>query len=177
MESEADQREGRGGTATAGELMRSALERAGAGRQAWAALALWLDVAGAAERAHTAGAYLREPSRPGSGPTLIVYVDSSACVVDYRARAEVYLARMAARGTRLAGLEFRLSRHAGRRPDAHPAHPCAPSMPPLTDDERREAARLAATASEALRPSVFRAICASFQREKWERSKSEETSR
>lgn len=177
MASEADPREGRGGTATAGELMRAALERAGAGRQAWAALALWLDVAGTAERAHTAGAYLREPARAGFGPTLIVYVDSSACVVDYRARAEVYLARMAARGTRLAGIEFRLSRHAGQRRDAGPPRQVAPSMPPLTEDEEGEAARLASTASEALRPSVFRAICASFRREKWERSASEETSR
>lgn len=177
MASEEAPDEGRGGTATAGELMRSALERAGAGREAWTALALWLDVAGAAERAHTAGAFLREPSRPGSGPTLIVYVDSSACVVDYRARSEVYLARLAAQGTRLAGLEFRLSRHAGQRAAARPTRPCAPAMPPLTDEEESEAARLAQEAPEALRPSVFRAICASFRREKWERSKNEETSR
>ena len=66
-------------------------ERNGDVGTSWRTLRTWLAVNGSTERAHTTGVFVEPPRVPGAPPALVVYVDTKACEVDFRANAEVYL--------------------------------------------------------------------------------------
>lgn len=143
-------------------------------------LAAWLMSNGDRERVHTVGVWLKEPPREGALPTLVVYVDSSACVVDFRAQRELYLARLEAAGVRLAAIDVRLSKyaaqHRARRQEREqgrrePREPEAAELPPLSEAEERRVLDLIANLPDNLQKSAYRAISTSLRRDKAEESK------
>lgn len=144
-------------------------------------LSVWLSANGDLERAHTVGVYLREDPRGRGLPTLVVYVDSNACAVDFRAQGELYLARLQAAGASVGGVDFRLSRYAAQhrarrdapRPDASPRR----LLPPLSPADEALARSLVADLPEGHRERAFRAICASFRQDAWESSQDAEKGR
>lgn len=143
----------------------------GSGVQAsrgWRALSAWRAVNGEIERRHTTGVYLDEPRGRETLPSLLVYVDSKACEVDFRANAEIYVARLAQAGLPVARVTFRQSKRRVAAAEVEaPARPAEPEpLPELTAAEEAEADALLCEVPEALKPSVSRALRNSLRREK-----------
>lgn len=144
-------------------------ERNGDVGTSWRTLRTWLAVNGSTERAHTTGVFVEPPRVPGAPPALVVYVDTKACEVDFRANAEVYLARLDAAGARFSRVTFRQDRR-GRsavgaaRPAA--SRPSARVLPELSEEEETKVAALVANLPKGLRESVSRAMRMSLRREK-----------
>lgn len=131
----------------------------------------WLSVNGDLERAHTTGIYVENPRSAGEDPALVVYVDTKACEVDFRANAEVYLARLAAAGMSFSRVTFRQDRR--RRPKSAPLpakrRAAAPELPALSPEEEAEVAALVADLPEPLRKSASQAMRMSLR---WDKQKS-----
>lgn len=156
-------------------------ERSADVSSAWGAMRAWLSVNGRTERAHTTGVFVEPPRREGALPALVVYVDTKACEVDFRANAEVYLARLDAAGLRFSRVTFRQDRRGRASAAAVPREPgstgAAPrrvsqvqpaheALPELTVEEESEVAALVADLPEGLRASVSQAMRMSLRREK-----------
>ena len=145
--------------AHAGEVSRS-----------WKVLSAWRSVNGDAERAHTTGVFVEQPRRAGELPGLVVYVDTKACEVDFRANAEIYLARLDAAGLRFSRITFRQDRRARTKqsaaqtfsPKKEPPRP----LPELSAEEEAEVDALVASLPDSLKASVSRAMRMSLRREK-----------
>lgn len=144
---------------------------------------VWHSVNGDVERSHTTGVFLKEPHVRGAAPILGVYVDSRMRAVDFRANREVYRARLSMAGLDVSEIEFIVSRHtraaapaAARDAGAGAREAPKDPLPRLSDAERQAVERLAESAPEPLRKSVYKAISLSFRREK-SRDTSEGTSR
>ena len=125
-------------------------------------------VNGERERTHTVGVYLSEPKGKQNLHHLIVYVDSNACVVDFNASRELYLARLEGVGLKLGGVDFKLSRYAAehRERQREQANPKREDLPELTEEERQYVEELVRGVPENLRPSVSKAVSSSLRREK-----------
>ena len=140
---------------------------------AWLA---WGRVNGDVERSHTAGVFVAPPRRGEKDPELVVYVDSGACVTDFSANREVYLARLESVGMHFSKITFRRSKYpvrraAGRRPAAGAREDdAAPELPELTPAESRRIDELAAGLPETLRESVSRAMRVSVRAQKQQNS-------
>ena len=155
------------GASSVGEAMGAALDAMGAGtrerieasRQAARA---WAEANGDRERAHTTGVALAEPRRGASDPRLLVYVDSSVLLSDFRTNCNLYLGRLAMWGLALSGIDFRLSRDPERR--WHAEHQTAPDAPPLSADDAAELDSLVEHLPEGLREKVRSAAEASLRR-------------
>lgn len=93
-----------------GQASNSLMTRAGS---SVAALAAWHDATGAREHAHTRAVYLAEADDPQNRSglrTLVVYVDTSSVLQDFRTNAELYQMKLGHVGLPVQKLEFRLSR-------------------------------------------------------------------
>ncbi len=133
---------------------------------------VWHNVNGDAERDHTTGVFLKEPHVKGAAPILGVYVDSRMRAVDFRANREVYRARLSMGGLEVSEIEFIVSQYGhgpvsrkGREGAASGEMSKAP-LPELSESERDTVRRLADSAPESLRGSVYKAMSLSFRREK-----------
>ena len=145
-------------------------ERAGEVSRSWKVLSTWRSVNGDAERAHTTGVFVEQPRRAGELPALVVYVDTKACEVDFRANAEIYLARLEASGHHFSRITFRQDRRAREKqlawkvkePKKTPPQP----LPELSSEEEAEVDVLLASLPDSLKASVSRAMRMSLRREK-----------
>jgi hypothetical protein len=134
---------------------------------------VWHNVNGDVERAHTTGVFLKEPHVKGAAPILGVYVDSRMRAVDFRANREVYRARLSMGGLEISEIEFIVSQYGhGAAPRKNRAsgetvgETLKPPLPELTGSEQDTVEKLAETAPESLRGSVYKAMSLSFRREK-----------
>lgn len=157
----------RGGEASVADLMAGFLKEqdaTGAMSENHVASLAWRAVNGDIERAHTTGVFVKPGRTQGAAPVICVYVDSKARSVDFRANREVYLGRLEAAGKHYSGIEFIVTRYPVKK--RKQVQRQAVPLPELTEAERAECARLAQAAPQALRESVYKAISASFRRDK-----------
>lgn len=158
----------------------AAAKAMGPGRAAQKA---WFQVNGDIERAHTCGTYVTRPRKPGQAPTFVVYTDTHARAIDFRANREVYQARMAAAGFTFSEIRFEQNRRprpqgaAGAQKGrgagsgagaAAAAGASRQELPELTHEERDRARQACRKLSPALREKVYEAMCASLRRQKAE---------
>ena len=145
-------------------------ERAGEVSRSWKVLSTWRSVNGDAERAHTTGVFVEQPRRAGELPALVVYVDTKACEVDFRANAEIYLARLDAAGLRFSRITFRQGRRVRAKQGAAQASLSKKTLPrplpELSAEEEAEVDALLASVPDSLKASVSRAMRMSLRREK-----------
>ena len=134
----------------------------------------WYAVNGDRERAHTTGVWLKEPTRPGADPTLVVRVDSGLLASELATNKDLYLSRLAFRGVSVSDIRFVV------RPRAAEAGMAAASaaakrkaevsretpLPDLTARERSNVEAVCADLPEGLRQSVSRAMCATLRKRK-----------
>ena len=153
-----------------GELVSGVVnEKFGHGDLTQTVSKLWYTANGERERTHTVAVFVKEDADPNVAPQLIVYVDSNACVVDFNASREVYLARMEGAGLKLASITFRLSRYAlEHKQKALKKEEPPISLPELSEDELAYVEELSARVPEKLRKSVSKAISSSMRRNKAE---------
>lgn len=145
----------------------------------------WFSVNGDIERQHTCGLFVKEPSRPGVDPLLVVYVDTRPRAVDFTANREIYVARMAMAGFRFSEMRFQVSKRPRGQADgeagavasapgdatgARPTRKKEPSLPELTAQEREQVASACANLPEGLRESVSRAMSQSYRRQRANRT-------
>ena len=145
----------------------------------------WFSVNGDIERQHTCGLFVKEPSRPGVDPLLVVYVDTRPRAVDFTANREIYVARMAMAGFRFSEMRFQVSKRPHGQADgeagatasapgdatgARPAREKEPPLPELTAREREQVASACANLPEGLRESVSRAMSQSYRRQRANRT-------
>ena len=97
----------------------------------------WFSVNGDIERQHTCGLFVKESSRPGVDPLLVVYVDTRPRAVDFTANRGVYVLAMA--GFRFSEMRFQVSKRprSQQAPARQTRRPHRPTPPP----PRRPAAR------------------------------------
>lgn len=134
---------------------------------AWQAQQAWREANGDRERAHTCGVFLAPARVRGAAPRLVVYLDSNVLLTDFRTNAELYLGRLAAWGLQVSGIDFRLSRDAGkrRRPtDEKDLKPPAPPLPPLDERDGKEIDEMVAGLPEGLREKARDAARLSYRR-------------
>ena len=122
----------------------------------------WYAVNGDRERAHTTGVWLKEPTRPGADPTLVVRVDSGLLASELATNKDLYLSRLAFRGVRVSNVRFTV----GGDPLPQVRKGALPMRVDLTREERARVDRATFGLPEGLRQSVSRAMCASLAREK-----------
>lgn len=162
--------EARGGSSqTIAQLIKGVLgEKLSGISESQRLLALWLMVNGERERTHTVGVYLNEAKGWQTPARLIVYVDSNACVVDFNASRELYLARLEGVGLKLAGVDFKLSRYAAEHKERQrqESDPKREELPELTEEDRQFVEELVRDVPEKLRASVSKAVSSSLRREK-----------
>lgn len=145
----------------------------------------WFSVNGDIERQHTCGLFVKESSRPGVDPLLVVYVDTRPRAVDFTANREIYVARMAMAGFRFSEMRFQVSKRprgqapgeadpTAASPDAAPAAAAGRKkelpLPELTAQEREQVASACANLPEGLRESVSRAMSQSYRRQRANRT-------
>lgn len=130
------------------------------------ALSAWLTVNGERERVHTVAVFLNEKNNK-KAPSLVVYVDSNACVVDFNASRELYLARLEGAGFNFSSIDFKLSRyakeHLNRR--LQKGRNTEKELPELTDEEREHIEKLVEGLPQNLKESVSKAISSSMRRQ------------
>ena len=147
------------------ELVSEKFKSVGKNQQA---LSLWMTLNGERERAHTVATFLDEKNP--QAPLLVVYVDSNACVVDFNASRELYLARFEGAPLNIARLDFRLSRYAKEHRERAETRMQnkKEELPELSDDERAYIDELVKDLPERLQASVSKAISSSMRRQKAE---------
>ena len=131
----------------------------------------WYAVNGDRERAHTTGVWLKEPTRPGADPTLVVRVDSGLLASELATNKDLYLSRLAFRGVRVSNVRFTvggdpLPHIRKAKGEAKGGEGASPMRVDLTHEERARVDRATSGLPEGLRQSVSRAMCASLAREK-----------
>ena len=131
----------------------------------------WYAVNGDRERAHTTGVWLKEPTRPGADPTLVVRVDSGLLASELATNKDLYLSRLAFRGVRVSNVRFTvggdpLPQVRKAKGEAKGGEGALPMRVDLTREERARVDRATFGLPEGLRQSVSRAMCASLAREK-----------
>ena len=131
----------------------------------------WYAVNGDRERAHTTGVWLKEPTRPGADPTLVVRVDSGLLASELATNKDLYLSRLAFRGVRVSNVRFTvggdpLPQVRKAKGEAKGGEGALPMRVDLTHEERARVDRATSGLPEGLRQSVSRAMCASLAREK-----------
>ena len=160
-----------GAPQTIGQLIEGVLgEKLGSVNESQRMLTLWLMANGEREREHTVGVFLSEPKGKQKLPRLIVYVDSTTCVIDFNASRELYLARLEGAGLKLAAVEFKLSRYAAehRERRQNKMGVQKETLPELSEEELAYIQELVQGVPESLRMSVSKAISSSMRREKAE---------
>lgn len=132
-------------------------------------LSIWMKINGERERLRTVAVYLDEKDTH-TLPRLVVYVDSNACVVDFNASRELYLARLEGAGLKLASVDFRLSRHAKEHRERmeKQGKTQVEELPDLTDEERKHIEKLVKDLPPKLQASVSKAISSSMRRQRAE---------
>ena len=163
----------RGGTASAASALSTLLSGPlGKGlSRASAAAKAWYAANGDRERAHTTGVWLKEPTRPGADPTLVVRVDSGLLASELATNKDLYLSRLAFRGVRVSNVRFTvggdpLPQVRKAKGEAKGGEGALPMRVDLTHEERARVDRATSGLPEGLRQSVSRAMCASLAREK-----------
>lgn len=124
----------------------------------------WRDANGDVERTHTCGVYLRKPPNDALPPVMGVYVDSHARLMDWNTNREIYLARLAAAGLELSGLEFRLARN--RRPPTPSRAPSPAVTAPLSPQDEERVRRRCADLPPGLRERLAQAMRDSLRRDR-----------
>lgn len=147
------------------EFVRSA-DSGGRARTSWSVTRKWYAVNGDVERQHTTGTFVRSPKAHGSLPTLVVYVDSRARMVDFQANREIYRARMEQVGLRFEDVEFRVSKWAKGAAPRPVTHDAPPVLPELSPEESSWVDRMTSELPEKLKLSVSRAMRVTMQAEK-----------
>lgn len=161
------QREGRQtsiGEALGGLMSSEAFTRYSGNERAAQA---WFSANGDFEHRHTRGVFLRESTRQGVAPVLIVYVDNSSIQTDFRADKDIYLVRLAHYGFEVSDVEFKLSRSGhGVRYELPEKKRVAPPMPELTEEELAFVDQSVAPLEGSMRERVRNAMISSLRREK-----------
>lgn len=126
------------------------------------AIGAWFAANGDRERAHTTRVTTRRAKANGSAPIVVVWVDSHALATDLSANKDLYLARLANQGFAVAGIEFRVDRQRAQAPAPVVEEVEAPEEVVLSPEDKARIDELVAQVSDALKPSVRRALEASY---------------
>ncbi|OFK22257.1 hypothetical protein HMPREF2826_02305 [Olsenella sp. HMSC062G07] len=126
----------------------------------------WRDANGDVERMHTCGVYLRKPPNAALPPVMGVYVDSHARLMDWNTNREIYLARLAAAGLELSGLEFRLARNHRPPTSPRPTSPAATASGSLSMQDEERIRRRCAELPPGLRERLAQAMRDSLHRDR-----------
>ncbi len=130
---------------------------------------LWFSVNGDIEAHHTCGLYLAEPTGYDKYPTLIVYVDKSTFVQEFRIQKHIYLTRLEVKGLILKDIQFVLTKedYVSRRKKAEKIKKKElPPLPDLNEEEKELISWQTKDLPENIRETVSKAMNLSMRRQK-----------